>query len=81
MVGISEVPKPLREAESQRGRRRNWVHAADGLPGVSEDDVPIKTEQRKHGTTHGSAPSPYPPMNGNLLSHVLSELPMMEGSN
>jgi hypothetical protein len=30
------------------------VHAADELPGVSEDDVPIKIEQRKHGTTHGS---------------------------
>jgi len=30
------------------------VHAADGLPGVSEDEVPIKTVQRKHGTTRGS---------------------------
>lgn len=54
MVGISEVPKPLGEAEGQRCRRRNWVHAADELPGVSEDDVPRRTGQRKHGTTRGS---------------------------
>jgi hypothetical protein len=34
--------------------RRNWVHAADELPGVSEGDMSIEDNQRKHGTTRGS---------------------------
>jgi hypothetical protein len=36
MVGVPGVPKPLGKGEGMRHRRRNWVHAADGLPGVRE---------------------------------------------
>jgi hypothetical protein len=54
MVGILGVPSPWRLGEGQRRRRRNWVQAADGLPGVLEDDMPSKNGQRKHGTTRGS---------------------------
>ena len=28
--------------EGQRPRRRNWVQAAEELPGVSDDDMSIK---------------------------------------
>src|SRR5215831_15864067 len=40
--------------EDQRRRRRDWVEAADGLPGVSEDDMSRRNGQRKLGTTRGS---------------------------
>jgi hypothetical protein len=38
----------------QRRRRRNWVYAADGHPGVPEGDRSIKNDQRKLGTTRRS---------------------------
>jgi len=48
------VLSPSVRGESQRRRRRNWVQAAAGLPGVVEDDMPRQNEQRKHGTSRGS---------------------------
>lgn len=30
------------------------MHAADGFPGVLEDDMPVKNGSRKHGTSGGS---------------------------
>jgi len=54
MVGEPEVPSPSNRGEGQRRRRRNWVQAAGGLPGVLEDDMPGENGQRKHGTTRGS---------------------------
>ena len=48
------VPSPFRRGEGQRCRSRNWVHATDRLPGVVEDGMPRRREQRKHGTTRGS---------------------------
>ena len=52
--GQWEVPRPFPEVEGQRHRRRNWVQAAEELPGVSEDDMSIEDNQRKHGTSRGS---------------------------
>ena len=48
-----EVPRPFEPVEGQRHQRRNWVKAADELPGVPEDDMSIKDSQRKHGTSCG----------------------------
>jgi hypothetical protein len=48
-----EVPGLSVRVEGQRRRRRNWVRAAEELPGVSEGDMPIENHQRKHGTTRG----------------------------
>ncbi len=49
-----EVPRPSVRVEGQRRRRRNWAPAAEELPGVSEGDMSIEDNQRKHGTTRGS---------------------------
>ena len=54
MVGYSGVPSQFRRGEGQRRRPRNWAYAADGLPGVVEDDTPRRNGQRKHGTTRRS---------------------------
>jgi len=48
------VPNSLKLCEGQRCRSRSWVHAAGGLPGVVEDGMPRRNEQRKRGTTRGS---------------------------
>jgi hypothetical protein len=42
--GRLEVPRLSVHVEGQRHRRRNWVHAADELPGVSGDDMPIEND-------------------------------------
>ena len=49
-----KVSSPSTMGEDQRRRRRNWVNAADGLPGVSEDDMLRRNGQRKLGSTRGS---------------------------
>jgi len=54
--GQSEVPRPFPQVEGQRHRRRNWVPAAEELPGVSEGDMSIENRQRMHGTTRGMCP-------------------------
>jgi hypothetical protein len=54
MVGDLGVPSPLREGEGLRRQQRNWVQAADELPGVVGDDMSGRNKQRKHGTTRGS---------------------------
>jgi hypothetical protein len=54
MVGVLGVPRLLRLGEGQCCRRRNWVQAADELPGVGEGGMPGRNRQRKHGTTRGS---------------------------
>jgi hypothetical protein len=51
---VWEVPRLSMRVEGQRHWRRNWVHAADEHPGVSEGDMPTKNDQRKLGTTRGS---------------------------
>src|SRR5215472_4723476 len=51
---LLEVSSPSTMGEDQRRRRRDWVEAADGLPGVSEDDMSRRNGQRKRGTTRGS---------------------------
>jgi len=51
MAGGMGVPSPWRLDEGQRRWRRNWVRAANGLPGALEDDMPRGNGQRKHGTT------------------------------
>ena len=40
--------------EGQRRRRRNWVYAADELPGVAGGRHVERECQRKHGSTRGS---------------------------
>jgi hypothetical protein len=50
-----EVPRLSVHVEGQRHRRRNWVQAADELPGVSGDDMPVENSQRKHGSTPWAA--------------------------
>ncbi len=50
--GLWEVPRLWILVEGQRGRRRNWVGAADEFPGVADDDMSTKNSPRKHGTTH-----------------------------
>ena len=49
-----EVSNPSTMGEDQRRRRRNWVDAAGGLPGVFEDDMSRRNVERKLGTTRGS---------------------------
>jgi hypothetical protein len=39
---VWEVPRRSQPVEGQGRRRRNWVQADDGLPGVEEDDMLIK---------------------------------------
>jgi hypothetical protein len=48
------TPSRSGDDEGQRRRRRNWVQASDGFPGVLEDDMPRQNNQRKHGTTRRS---------------------------
>ena len=52
--GWWEMPRLWILVEGQRGRRRNWVGAADEFPGVADDDRSTKNSPRKHGTTHWS---------------------------
>jgi hypothetical protein len=47
-------PNPSGSGEGQCRRRRNWVQAVGGVPGVIDDDMSRQNTQRKHGTTHGS---------------------------
>ncbi len=54
MVGNLGVPSRSNLGEGQRRRCRNWVQTTDGLPGVVEDGMSRRDEQRKHGTTRGS---------------------------
>jgi hypothetical protein len=49
-----EEPSPFHQGEGQRRRRRNWVYAADEIPGVSEGDMSRRNDRRKLGTTRGS---------------------------
>ena len=53
MVGYLGVPSLSPTGEGQCRRRRNWAHAAGGLPGVDEGDMSGRNGQRKHGTTRG----------------------------
>jgi hypothetical protein len=53
-VGARECRALSGLGEDWHRRRRNWARAADGLPGVVEDDMPRENGQRKHGTTRGS---------------------------
>ena len=48
MLGSAE---PVARGSRQRHWRRNWVHAANGLPGVREDGMSEKDQDRKRGTT------------------------------
>jgi hypothetical protein len=52
--GSLRVPSRSGDGEGQRYRRRNQVRAVGGLSGVLEDDMPRKSDQRKHGTTRRS---------------------------
>ena len=55
MVGALGTPSRSESDEGQRRRcAKNWVDAADGVPGVIEDDMPRQNSQRKHGTTRWS---------------------------
>jgi len=53
MAGMLRAPSRFRGGEGRCRRSRNWAHAADELSGVSGDDMPTRSEQRKHGTTRG----------------------------
>jgi hypothetical protein len=50
-IGSAE---PLREGRRPMPSTNNWVHAVGGVPGVIEGDMPRKSGQRKHGTSHGT---------------------------
>ena len=50
MGGAETIPKSRRPVLSTK----NWVQAVDENPGVSEGDMSIPNDQRKHGTTQGS---------------------------
>ena len=54
MVGEVGVSSRSSLGEDQRRRRRNWVQAVDGLPGVVEGGMSRRNGQRKHGTARGS---------------------------
>jgi Rhodopirellula transposase DDE domain len=45
--GLWEMPRLWILVEGQRGRRRNWVGAADEFPGVADDDMSTKNSPRK----------------------------------
>jgi hypothetical protein len=51
IVGHLGVPSFSLTGDGPCRRRRNWVHAAGGLPGVDEGDMSGRNGQGKHGTT------------------------------
>jgi hypothetical protein len=54
MVGILGNAEPVAKGRRPASSVKDWVHAADGIPGVVEDDMSRRNMQRKHGTTRGS---------------------------
>ncbi len=54
MVGVLGSAEPVAKGRRPVSSAKNWVQAADELPGVVEDDMPGRSRQRKHGTTRGS---------------------------
>jgi hypothetical protein len=56
---VWEVPRLSLRVEGQRRWRRNWVHAADEHPGVSEGDMPTGTLALFNSHTARRNPSCY----------------------